>query len=325
MRSGYEAALQGLALADGGSRAWLEMRGPDSADFLQRVLSSDLRRLAAGGGQWSALLDGHGHWIADLLLFRLGAAADEVFGLDVDATLLTTLAQRLDMLRFGERLSWGDPAAQPARLLLLGPEAAAALSARGLPAPPDREGFGIVRHGAHLLLRRPDRGAPCVELLGSRAELASLEQDFLTAGAARADAEALETLRIEAFIPRHGADFDAETTLPVSGEWRRASVTKGCYSGQEVVARINTYGEAPRQLCRLHFEDGADMRGAELMDETGRSSGTVSSWALSPRLGHGVGLGTLRRRAAVNGAQLTAVREAGRSRVRVEVPVKQLG
>jgi len=325
MPSGYEAALQGLALADGGSRAWLEMRGPDSADFLQRVLTSDLRRLAAGGGQWSALLDGHGHWIADLLLFRVGAAADEVFGLDVESALTTTLAQRLDMLRFGERLSWSDPAAQPARLLLLGPGAAAALQARGLPEPPDREGFGIVRHESLLLLRRPDRGAPCVELLGGRAELAVLEQGFAASGAARADAATLETLRIEAFIPRHGADFDGEFTLPVSGEWRRASVTKGCYSGQEVVARINTYGEAPRQLCRLVFEGGADMGGAELLDADGRSAGSVSSWALSPRLGHGVGLGTLRRRAAVNGAQLTAVRDAERARLRVEVPVKQLG
>lgn len=325
MHPGYHAAVNDLALADGSDRAWLDLRGADGADFLQRVLASDLRQVAAGGGQWSALLDGQGHWIADLLLYRSGAATEEVFGLDLDSTLATTFANRLDQLRFGERLSWSDSVIQPARLLLLGPSGSAALTAQGLTPPPDRDGFGIRRQDEWVLLRRPDRGAPCVELLGSRERVRALEQAFVKAGAARADRDVLETLRIEALIPRFGADFDAETILPVSGEWRRASVKKGCYSGQEVVARINTYGEAPRQLCQLHFESEADLLDAELVDEAGKSMGTVSSWALSPRLGHGVGLGTLRRRSAVNGARLTAVRGNLRVPLRVTVPVKQLG
>lgn len=325
MHPGYHAALNGLALADGGDRAWLELRGPDAEGFLQRILASDLRRLEAGGGQWSALLDGQGHWIADLLLYRARAEAEEVFGLDVDASLTTALAQRLDLLRFGESLSWSDPAAQPARLLLLGPGGPGALAAGGLAAPADRSGFGIRRDDGLVLLRRPDRGAPCLELLGSAEQLRELEQSFVAAGGVRADGAVLETLRVEAFIPRFGADFDAAVTLPVSGEWRRASVTKGCYAGQEVVARVNTYGEAPRQICQLHFDGDADMLGAELVDEEGKSAGVVSSWTLSPRRGHGLGLGTLRRRAARSGARLTAVRGAARVPLRVEVPAKELG
>lgn len=325
MHPGYHAAVNGLALADGGDRAWLDLRGADGADFLQRVLASDLRQVAAGGGQWSALLDGQGHWIADLLLYRSGTAAEEVFGLDLDSTLATTFANRFDQLRFGERLTWSDPSIQPARLLLLGPGGPAAVTAQGLTPPPDCDGFGILRQDEWVLLRRPDRGTPCLELLGSGERVRALQQALVQAGAAPADREVLETLRIEAFIPRFGADFDAEVILPVSGEWRRASVKKGCYSGQEVVARINTYGEAPRQLCQLHSESGADLLGAELKDEAGKSVGTVSSWALSPRLGHGVGLGTLRRRAAVSGARLVAIRGNLRVPLRVTVPVKQLG
>ncbi|MBT5101637.1 MAG: aminomethyl transferase family protein, partial [Planctomycetes bacterium] len=58
----YEAARDGIALFDGGDRGWIEITGPDTADFLQRLLSSDVSKLEWGNGQWSAMLDGKGHW-----------------------------------------------------------------------------------------------------------------------------------------------------------------------------------------------------------------------------------------------------------------------
>lgn len=321
----YRAALEALAAGDGSDRAWLEIGGPDATDFLQRVLSSDLRALARGGGQWSAMLDGRGHWIADLLLFRAPAGSEDRYGLDLPAARADFFHHRLGMLHFGERLTWTPPAPQPERLLLLGPDAAGALAAAGLPAPPDLGGFGWAQAGEMQLLRRPDRGAACVELIGSRSALAAARTAGLAAGATPIGAEDLETLRIEAFEPRWGLDFDDEVSLPQSGEWRRASVTKGCYAGQEVVARVNTYGESPRQLCRLRFAEATPMAGAELADDAGKVLGTVSSWALSPRSGAGVGLATLRRRAAVSGMSLRATRGGVGTTAVVEVPEKRLG
>lgn len=319
----YRAALEGLALGDGGDRAWLEMEGADAADFLQRVLSSDVRRLTRGGGQWSAMLDGRGHWISDLLLFRAPEGGADRFGLDLPAARAATFQQRLEMLHFGERLKWTAPA--PARLLLLGPGGARALAAAGLPAPAAQEGFGWAQAGAVSVLRRPDRGAFCVEVLAPPAQAAAARLAVLGAGAVPITAEELETLRIEAFEPRWGHDFDEEVSLPQSGEWRRASVSKGCYAGQEVVARVNTYGEAPRQLCRVRFEGDAPMLGADLTDDEGKVLGRVSSWAWSPRSGAGVGLATLRRRAAVSGQRLRAEHGGRRDQAVVEVPEKVLG
>jgi folate-binding protein YgfZ len=319
-----QAAVHDLAVADGGDRAWIEMRGPDAAEFLQRVLASDLRALPANGGQWSAMLDGRGHWIADLLLFRDGAAADEVFGMDLPAERAEAFTTRLEMLRFGERLAWSPALPQPARLLVLGPAAEAACSGFGLHVP-DHGGFGIARRGGDIVLRRPDRGAACLECVGGAERITTLRAALRKAGAKESGAAALETLRIAAGVPRYGADFDAESALPVSGEWHRVSVTKGCYAGQEVVARVNTYGEAPRQLCRLAFDGTQPLAGAELADADGKLVGSVSSWALAPVGKRGIGLGTVRRKAAATGCRLVAILGDAREHVTVEVPEKRLG
>ncbi len=316
--------MHGLAVADGGDRAWIEMRGPDAAEFLQRVLASDLHALPDGGGQWSAMLDGRGHWIADLLLFRDRTASEEVFGMDLPAERAEAFATRLDMLRFGERLAWSPAQPQPARLLALGPAAEAACGGLGLRAP-DRGGFGVARAAGGVALRRPDRGAACLEFVGEAEQAATLRAALRKAGATEAGTAALETLRIAACVPRYGADFDSESALPVSGEWHRASVTKGCYAGQEVVARINTYGEAPRQLCRLAFDGTQPMAGAELADADGKIVGSVSSWALAPVGKRGIGLGTVRRKAAATGCRLIAILRDARENVTVEVPEKRLG
>ncbi|MDA1260787.1 MAG: hypothetical protein O3A20_09220 [Planctomycetota bacterium] len=321
----YRAAHEACARADGADRAWLELSGPDARDFLQRVTSSDLRALTAGGGQWSALLDGKGHWISDLLLYSLPGGSEEEFGIDLPAARADAVAQRFDMLHFSERFELRRAAWS--RMLLLGPLAERHLAGLGLEPPPKLGAFGASRADPLLLLRRPDRGVPAIEILGPEAELVRLNENLAQSGVPCIGEEARETLRIEAFVPRWGADFDQETTLPNSNEWRRASVSKGCYAGQEVVARINTYGEAPRQLCRLRSEgeEPAQLLGAELADADGRVLGSVTSWAWSPRMERGLGLGMLRRKAATDGFRLIA-RDAGAEvNVVVELPPKELG
>lgn len=292
---------KGGLLISGDDRAWISMRGKDAPDFLQRILTSDVHKLTPGSGQWSAMLDGKGHWISDVLLYALpDAEAVPNFGLDVPAACAAIVLQKLEMMHFGEDLRF--EATDLKQLLIL---------ADGAPA----HVFGVENANEHgpdtWILQRPDRGVTCTSHLLPSDAVAECTKALLQAGAVEGDAATLEHLRIRAFRPRWGADFDGETTLPNSNEWQRSSITKGCYAGQEVIAKINTYGEAPRQLCHLHFAqapEGVDLAGAELRDSKGKRMGKLSSYT-QLQDGSAVGLGMLRRRAAVQDAEVLAVLE----------------
>jgi aminomethyltransferase len=298
----YQAALESLAIADGGDRGLVRMSGADLIDFLQRTLSSDIKKLHPGGGQWSALLDGKGRLLCELLLFRLPDQEDiPQILLDCPLDCVGTLLQRLDMLHFGERITWQELAV--ARLMLLGPASQA--KDFGIDAGPEAGAFW---------LSRPDRGTSCRELVGPIDLVRRFAEHAVADGAIPTGWVVLDILRVEAGQPRWLTDFDGDSILPETGEWQRASLAKGCYAGQEVVARIDTYGEAPRQLCRLDFGlIEVPLHGAALHDAQDRPVGTVSSWVWSPRLGKAIGLGVIKRKALQDQQLLYAV--SGQERV----------
>ncbi|MHC4379996.1 MAG: CAF17-like 4Fe-4S cluster assembly/insertion protein YgfZ [Planctomycetota bacterium] len=292
-------AQTGMLVADGGDRAWIEMCGADAPDFLQRVCTSDVLKLQPGQGQWSAMLDGKGHWIADLLLYAL-PHPEEVpcFGIDLPVELLQVVLDKFEMMHFGEQMSW--EAQDVARVLRL---------TAGATAVPEE--FGVQAMEGGWQLQRPDRGLVCVEEVRVGLDPGKALAQVTAEGGNEVQgigAEELEHLRIQAKRPRWGVDFDGATTLPNCNEWHRANIEKGCYAGQEVIAKINTYGEAPRQLCHLDFgEERADLAGAELQTAEGRRMGRVSSWAWSEAEQRASGLGMLRRKAAVEGGEVFAV------------------
>lgn len=308
----YQAALESLALADGGDRGLIRMHGADLIDFLQRTLSSDLKKLEVGGGQWSALLDGKGRWVSELLLFRLDDqdGAPQIL-LDCPFDCVPSLVQRIDMMHFGEQISWAVE--EGARLLLLGPESEA-------------KDFGVAPGptSACYWLSRPDRGVACRELFGPSEIVRKHAQQLHTQGAQATGWVVLDILRVEAGIPRWRIDFDHESILPETGEWQRASLAKGCYAGQEVVAKVDTYGEAPRQLCLLDFGDhDQPLLGAALHDEKDQTVGQVSSWVWSPRQGKAIGLGVIKRKALQVQAPLFAVSGEKRVMTSWTRPVKE--
>jgi glycine cleavage system T protein (aminomethyltransferase) len=298
----YQAALESLALADGGDRGLVRMCGADLIDFLQRTLTSDLKKLQPDVGQWSALLDGKGRWLCELLLFRL-PDQDGIPQLLLDCPLdcVASLIQRLDMMHFGESISWQE--LEVTRLMLLGPASQA--KGFGIEAGPEADAFW---------LSRPDRGTACRELVGPTDLVRTFAEHAVADGAIPTGWVVLDILRVEAGRPLWRTDFDGDSILPETGEWQRASLAKGCYAGQEVVARIDTYGEAPRQLCLLDFDRvELPLQGAILHDDQDRPVGTVTSWVWSPRQAKAIGLGVIKRKALQDQQVLYAV--SGQERV----------
>jgi len=319
----WRAARTGAVLLPGGDRGLVRVAGPDAPDFLQRLLTSDVLDLEPGAGQWSAWLDPRGRWRADLLLLRLpedapGATGQPGFLLDCPVEVQEEIRAGLEGLHFTEDLRIAGSPPGDARLLLAGPGGPEALAAAGLPVPGTADpGAAVAAAGDGLLvLRRPDRGCPCLELLGAGEAVASLGRRLaLPAG----DPAALEVLRIAAFRPRFGRDFGPEDLLPEAEEWQRVSPTKGCYPGQEVVAKIRTFGEAPWRLCRLRSEAPVEgLVGAVLTGEDGEEAGRVTSWAVLPG-GGACGLGRIRRRFAAH-TRLTARGSAGPVPLAAETP-----
>jgi tRNA-modifying protein YgfZ len=261
---------------------WVE--GPDAARFLQGLLSNDIAALAPGDAAPALLLDERGHIVADMRVRRDDA---EAFTLVADPAAADDLVAVLERYHFSEDLE------------VLGPEGAETLVVTapppaGVPAVP-----GTVPGTWELLPDDPD------------AVLAAT-------GLPVATAEALEVLRIERGAPRVGVDTGARTLVQEAGlEGRAVSFTKGCYLGQETVARAQHRGRVNRVLRGLAAAAPLSPGAAVRLD--GRVVGTVTSAARSARFGE-VALAILRREAAP-GADVSVDGTEGTARV-VELPFR---
>ncbi|MDP6962894.1 MAG: glycine cleavage T C-terminal barrel domain-containing protein [Planctomycetota bacterium] len=301
----YQAARESTLICDGGHRALVKADGNDLIDFLQRVLSSDLTKLNTNTSQLSAMLDGKGHWIAELVLFRLEDRDGQAqILIDLPQACLDQFMQKIDMFTFDEDVHFAPYHCARIRCLGQAPEL------------PD----------SALTLARPDCGIACTEIVCDADSGAEILQSLIADGHKIGGWVAQDILRVEGGFPLWGSDFDESYTLPGANEWRRSSITKGCYAGQEVVARINTYGEAPRQLCNIKFEGEAmRMQGAVLSDDKGAEVGHVSSWIYSPHFDAPIAFAYLKRKVAQNGHNLIATLNGVQSRCTVNVPDKVFG
>ena len=256
------------------------MTGPDAERYLQGQLSQDLNGLGERSWAWSLVLQPQGRLVALVRVYRAGASE---FLLDTDAGTGPALTERL--LRFKlrtkadvEQLAWRAVAVR-------GPGAVNALPGENGHSPGQEQGAGAQAAVAVPFAWQSLTG---YDLLGP--------VPVAPSGAVAASPEAYEAARIEAGFPRHGAELD-ERTIPAEAGLVEVAVsfTKGCYTGQELVARIDARGShVPRHLRGLMLEGPAEP-GARLYEAAGgKEVGRLTSIARSPRLGW-VGLGYVRR------------------------------
>jgi len=317
----YDQLRMGAAAVDRQARGRLRMEGPRAAEMLNGMVTNDVAALPTGRGQYAAALTPKGKLVADLRIHRL---EDEVFLIDAPAR---AHAGWMAMVRkyVNPRLApYHDISAETTAISIAGAQARRVLG-KALALPVDAlaelPSFGGMRHsvdGASVTVHRvPELWDHVCEVVAPRGAHKSLWSALVDAGAVPAGLEAWEIARVEAGRPEWGLDMD-DTTIPQEAnleELHAISYTKGCYVGQEVVARIHFRGHVNRQLRGLSCGEELPAMHATLHDAAGKVVGDVRSAVRSPRLG-AIALAMVRREIGM-GTTLAARWDDTESRVEV--------
>ena len=274
--------------------------GPEAESYLQGQLSQDVAALAVGRSARALVLQPQGKVVAWL---RVTRTADDTFLLDTDAGWGAELLARLQRFKLRTKVE-------------LEPATWSCVALRGPGADELAAGLDLAALGAVAVAPAGWPGTPGVDLLGPSVDL--------PAGVEPVPAAAYEALRIEAGVPAMGAEA-TDATIPAElGTWlidASVSFTKGCYTGQELVARIDSRGsQVPRPVRGLVFA-GADVppAGATLRassEPDAKELGHVTSTAWSSGLGAAVGLGIVGR-AVELGSEVVASWDGGEATARV--------
>jgi folate-binding protein YgfZ len=289
--SEYELVTESAGLLER-PRAMFAVRGGEAADFLQGQVSNDVEGLAPGQGCYATILNHKGKLRTDLRVLR----GDDFFWLDTEPIGHAVVRHMLDTYTLGRDVQWEDVGDAHALLSLLGPGADALLD-----EPPPAEEHSFVDSGAGLWVRT-DLG---IDLLVSAGRGAELRAEL---GVEEISEEVAECLRIESGRPRLGLDMDADTIPQEAGINERAiDFEKGCYVGQETVARLHYKGKPNRHLRGLLLSEPAERRAEIMLGD--REVGRVGSACVSPRLGP-IALALVRREAAPGDTVLVGGAEA---------------
>ncbi|MBL7496002.1 CAF17-like 4Fe-4S cluster assembly/insertion protein YgfZ [Frankia nepalensis] len=310
-------AAAGAAVVDRSHRGVARVGGPDRLSWLHNLASQHLSALRPMRGTEALLLSPHGHVEHHLVIADDGAAT----WIDVEPGGAAGLVAFLESMRFLLRVEPADVTATTAVLSVLGPRAAEAVAdalgggadevPAGWSAPPAEAAGGLPEEAGRYPLARLDpavlaRRMPYgVDLLVERARLSTVVDRLRVAGVEPAGIDAFEADRIAAHRPRLGADTD-HRTIPHEVGWLTAAVhlDKGCYRGQETVARVHNLGRPPRRLVLLHL-DGAVAAPGSPVTAAGRQVGFVGSSRMHAELGP-IALAMLKRAVPDDAALVTA-------------------
>ncbi|MDX6595133.1 MAG: hypothetical protein QOI72_515 [Solirubrobacterales bacterium] len=282
----YRQLREECGLLDRSARGKLLVGGPDGAEYLQGQLTNDVEALAPGDGQYAALLDRKGHMQADMRVLR--PAAEEIW-IDTEPEALAAARRHLEMYSIGRDVKVTDVSAERAILSLIGPRG---VEIAGTAALPENACEATVVAGVECLVAGTRDG---VDLIVTVADAERLRGALLSGGAVEVSPEAVEILRVESGTPRFGAEMGTATMPAEAGIVEAAvSFTKGCYIGQETVARLHYKGRPNRHLRGLRLSAPAEPGTALHLGEkeVGELGGSVVSPAFGP-----IGLAILRREA----------------------------
>jgi folate-binding protein YgfZ len=283
----YRVLKEEAGFLNRSERSKLRVRGADAADYLQGQLTNDIEALEPDAGCYTALLDRKGHMQADMRALRLSTGD---LWLDTEPETAAVVERHLRMYSIGREVEIEDVSGEWSILSVIGP---AAVEVAGTsPLSPEHAQRYYEREGLEILVVATDLG---LDLIVRAEQSQALQKLLARSGAAEVSEAAAEILRVESGRPRFGREMTSATIPQEAGiDERAVSFTKGCYIGQETVARLHYKGKPNRHLRGLRLESPASDGDAIVLGE--REVGTIGTAVLSPAFGP-IALAVIRREA----------------------------
>ena len=312
----YLAAREAVGFRKLSERGKLRVTGPDRIGFLQAIISNEVSALPEWHGRYGTLLTARGRIVSDFCYYRL----PESVLLDIDSHFLPKTLQVLEGYVIMDDVLLKDVSEEWSHWSLQGPKTEDLLR-EVFPSFAPGEAWQVQEvhwQGMALLLINKNERAPSqVEMLLPREAGALLEKEIRKESVSKSlqdvGDEAWEILRLEAGIPLFGVDMD-EQRYPMEARLSRAvSLTKGCFVGQEVVAKATNVGGVNNLLMGLRL-DGASVpaRGSAVLSGEGKQVGMITSAVFSPRNRCPIALAYLKTKFAISGSECMVVAENDR-------------
>src|SRR4051794_22684889 len=287
----YRQLREECGLLDRSERGKLLVTGGEAAEYLQGQLTNDVEALEPGEGQYAALLDRKGHMQGDMRVLRPSSTvpfgsdapirnSQPVLWIDTEPEALDAVRRHLGMYKIGRDVDVVDVSGERAILSLIGPRAVEIAGSAALPENVCEE---VTIAGTQLLAAGTAEG---IDLIFEAEARGRVTDALLAAGAAEVSPEAVEILRIEAGRPRFGAEMGTATMPAEAGIVKQAvSFTKGCYIGQETVARLHYKGKPNRHLRGLKLSGAQGAAPGESILLAEKEVGRLGSAGVSPAFG----------------------------------------
>ena len=317
------AVRQGVGVFDLSHRGRLRLIGSDRAAYLHRIISNDVEGLSVGEGNYATILTNRGKIIADMNVYIF----EDSIGIETNAETTLSLYQELDKYLIADDVTIEDFTEQSGVVGVHGPKSAKLLQeVYGFDVEDLPEYHSIVTEideRCLVCVRANETGEVGYNLCTESESIEWLWDTLLTKGRAfgaePVGLNALDSLRIEAGIPRYGAELD-DSVFPGEAELEQAiSFEKGCYIGQEIVARMKYRGHPNRLLRGFEIENDIPPQSGDRLFDRDKDIGWLTSAIVSPTFGKTIGMGYVRMAFTDEGSQVEVATGDSRANATVKL------
>ncbi len=304
----------GAGVIDLSDRGRIRVSGTEAVQFLNGLITNDMKTLAVDTWMPAAFPNVQGRLIASVRVVRLmdeGEGTDKkfcpTFLIDTEAATHARVLKTIERFTLAGDFRVTDVTNATALLSVQGKQAVEiirkALGDAAATLAPNQ----VAQFAEVAVLRASHTKEACFDLVVDAVDAASLWETLQSAGARPFGHAALEILRIEAGVPRYGVDMDETNVVTEAALDDAVSYTKGCYVGQEIIARIKYRGHVAKKLSGLLFERGVGVESGATISVAGKEVGKVTSVTYSPHLGRTIALAYLKYDYVAPGTAVTVM------------------